>query len=160
MIRSDYFLNRSYEIFELFLKLVEKYELADKCLYMYVCMHSYGHAYHTSPATSSHTALSVTFTQKIEYIDSHYSMSRRLYYVFFSVYVEAEYTFRLRKKIVPLRLQPKYYPDGWLGILVGSKLVFDCSLQEKIEDSIRHLIRELTNVGQGEGRWLISTVKH
>lgn len=63
--------------------------------------------------------------------------------------IEAEYTFRLRKKIIPLRLQLKYYPDGWLGILVGSKLVFDCSVQNKIEDSIRHLIRELGNTGKG-----------
>ena len=65
-----------------------------------------------------------------------------------TIYKEAEYTFRLRKKIIPLRLQPKYHPDGWLGILGGSQLVFDCSLQNKIDNSIRNLVRELR--GQGK----------
>ena len=61
---------------------------------------------------------------------------------------EAEYTFRLRKRIVPLRLQPDYYPDGWLGALAGSKLVIDCSLPSKFEESVRNLVKELGNVGK------------
>ena len=31
---------------------------------------------------------------------------------------EAEYTFRLRKDIVPLLLQPRYAADGWLGAMI------------------------------------------
>jgi len=58
---------------------------------------------------------------------------------------EAEYTFRLRKQYVPLRLQQGYYPDGWLGALAGSKLVFDFSVPSKYEDSIKHLTKELSN---------------
>ena len=61
---------------------------------------------------------------------------------------EAEYTFRLRKRVIPLRLQVGYYPDGWLGALTGSKLVFDCSLASKLEESVRSLIRELGNDGK------------
>jgi len=61
---------------------------------------------------------------------------------------EAEYTFRLRKRIIPLRLQVGYYPDGWLGALAGSKLVFDCSLPSKLEESVRNLIKELGNDGK------------
>ena len=61
---------------------------------------------------------------------------------------EAEYTFRLRKRIIPLRLQPGYNPDGWLGALAGSKLVFDCSLPSKLEESIRNVVKELGNVGK------------
>jgi len=64
---------------------------------------------------------------------------------------EAEYTFRLRKRIIPLRLQPGYYPDGWLGALSGSKLVFDCSLPSKFEENVRNLIKELGNVGKVGG---------
>ena len=62
--------------------------------------------------------------------------------------IEAEYTFRLRKRIVPLRLQPDYFPDGWLGALAGSKLVIDCSLQSKFEESVRNLVKELGNAGK------------
>jgi len=61
---------------------------------------------------------------------------------------EAEYTFRLRKRIIPLRLQPGYLPDGWLGALAGSKLVFDCSLPSNLEEAVRNVIRELGNVGK------------
>ena len=61
---------------------------------------------------------------------------------------EAEYTFRLRKRVIPLRLQVGYNPDSWLGALTGSKLVFDCSLASKLEESVRSLIRELGNDGK------------
>lgn len=62
--------------------------------------------------------------------------------------LEAEYTFRLRKPVIPLRLQPGYYPDGWLGALTGSKLVFDCSLPSKLKDAVKNLIKELGNAGK------------
>ncbi|ESO03364.1 hypothetical protein HELRODRAFT_80466, partial [Helobdella robusta] len=71
---------------------------------------------------------------------------------------EAEYTFRLRKKVIPLRLQTGYYPDGWLGILVGSKLVFDVSQQTKYEDSIKHLIKELSQGAEESGTVTAPTV--
>ena len=59
-------------------------------------------------------------------------------------YTEAEYTFRLRKNYIPLRLQQGYYPDGWLGALAGSKLVIDFSLPSKYEDAVKQLVKELT----------------
>jgi hypothetical protein len=58
---------------------------------------------------------------------------------------EAEYTFKHRKPFVPLRLQQGYNPDGWLGALVGNKLYFDFSQATKYEDSIKRLIKELSN---------------
>jgi hypothetical protein len=70
---------------------------------------------------------------------------------------EAEYTFRLRKPYIPLRLQQGYYPDGWLGALAGSKLVFDFSVPSKYEDSVKHLVKELasyTHAGSGEESYL------
>ena len=38
---------------------------------------------------------------------------------------EAEYTYRLRKDVIPLLLQDAYCPDGWLGAFVGTRLHFD-----------------------------------
>ena len=35
---------------------------------------------------------------------------------------EAEYAYELRKDIIPLMMQNNYKADGWLGILVGTKL--------------------------------------
>lgn len=62
---------------------------------------------------------------------------------------EADYTFRLKKKIVPIRLQPRYYPDGWLGLMVGSKLVTDFSDAAKSQESFRHLVKELGHNSKG-----------
>jgi len=69
---------------------------------------------------------------------------------------EAEYTYRLRKRTIPLRLQPNYNPDGWLGALAGSKLVFDCSIPPKFDEAVRNLIRELGNVGKVGSKSTIS----
>jgi TIR domain len=40
---------------------------------------------------------------------------------------EAEYAFKLRKQIIPVMTQEGYTPDGWLGIIIGSRLYFDLS---------------------------------
>ena len=64
-------------------------------------------------------------------------------------HTEAEYTFQLRKDIIPLRLQPKYQPDGWLGALAGNRLYFDFSMEEKFNASVGALIKELGERGRG-----------
>ena len=58
---------------------------------------------------------------------------------------EADYSFKRHKRIVPLLLQQGYDPDGWLGLILGSKLYFDFSPAKKFEDSIEALIKELKN---------------
>ncbi|XP_066300443.1 uncharacterized protein [Branchiostoma lanceolatum] len=63
---------------------------------------------------------------------------------------EAEYTHKLRKDIVPLRLQPRYDPDGWLGALVGTKLYFDLSTEERMSENMDGFIKELGDRGRGE----------
>ncbi|KAL4227784.1 hypothetical protein ACF0H5_013220 [Mactra antiquata] len=40
---------------------------------------------------------------------------------------EANYVFQLQKKIVPLKMQRGYKPDGWLGILIGARLYIEFS---------------------------------
>ncbi|XP_019630155.1 PREDICTED: uncharacterized protein LOC109474307 [Branchiostoma belcheri] len=63
---------------------------------------------------------------------------------------EAEYTHKLRKDIVPLRLQPRYDPDGWLGALVGMKLYFDLSTEDRMNENMDGFIKELGDRGRGE----------
>ncbi|KAL4228744.1 hypothetical protein ACF0H5_011787 [Mactra antiquata] len=61
---------------------------------------------------------------------------------------EAEYVYRLRKDFVPLRLQREYIPDGWLGILVGTRLYFDIYEEDQLDIQIPRLVRELRNRGK------------
>ena len=50
--------------------------------------------------------------------------------------------------MIPLRLQEKYLPDGWLGIMMGTKLWFDFSREENIDIHIPNLIREIGDRGK------------
>ena len=68
--------------------------------------------------------------------------------ILYYIVVEAEYTFRLQKDIVPLVLQPRYRADGWLGALCGNKLYFDFSKEEKICVSLNALVKELGDRGK------------
>ncbi|GAB1603875.1 uncharacterized protein LOC106868605 isoform X1 [Argonauta hians] len=61
---------------------------------------------------------------------------------------EAEYTFRLRKDYIPMMMQKKYNPDGWLGTMLGAKLFFDFSGRHPFEKSFGGLIKELRGRGQ------------
>lgn len=67
---------------------------------------------------------------------------------------EAQYAEKLKKTIVPLRLQSKYNPDGWLELLINEHLYFDLSNPElEINDPIiqqllyriKHAMHEKTN---------------
>ena len=64
---------------------------------------------------------------------------------------EAEYGLRLKKDVIPLRLQPRYHPDGWLGRLVGSKLAFDFTSEDNIDNMMPNLVRELNARGRVRG---------
>ena len=45
--------------------------------------------------------------------------------ILFVYLIEAEYTYKMRKSVLPVMLQRDYKMDGWLGALVGSKLYID-----------------------------------
>jgi hypothetical protein len=49
---------------------------------------------------------------------------------------------------VPLILQKDYTPDGWLGMMVGTKLYFEFSEEDKFESAIDGLIKELGDRGR------------
>ena len=61
---------------------------------------------------------------------------------------EAEYAYQLRKDIIPLMMQCKYRGDGWLGMLVGTKLWFDFQNKLVLEQGVTKLIRELGGRGK------------
>ncbi|XP_076444160.1 uncharacterized protein LOC143282413 [Babylonia areolata] len=62
---------------------------------------------------------------------------------------EAEYAFALHKPIIPLLMERNYKPDGWLGILRGSKLFFDFSGKYPYEKKLEELVKELGQRGRG-----------
>lgn len=64
------------------------------------------------------------------------------------MFTEAEYVYRLRKDFIPLRLQHEYVPDGWLGILVGTRLYFDVYTENLLEAQIPRLVKELRDRGK------------
>jgi hypothetical protein len=55
---------------------------------------------------------------------------------------EAEYAFQLKKPIVPLIMQKNYKPNGWLGIILGSKIFVDFTKCEPGE-CFKWLVKEL-----------------
>ncbi|XP_055872747.1 uncharacterized protein LOC106059484 isoform X3 [Biomphalaria glabrata] len=61
---------------------------------------------------------------------------------------EAEYTFQLRKDYIPLMMQKKYRPDGWLGAILGAKLFFDFTGKYPYEKPLQGLLKELRGRGK------------
>ncbi|PFX17112.1 uncharacterized protein LOC111341315 [Stylophora pistillata] len=63
---------------------------------------------------------------------------------------EAEYTYQLHKDIIPLMMDGKYRPDGWLGFIVGSKFWIDFSEKHKLDSNVDKLVKELGTRGKIE----------
>ena len=61
---------------------------------------------------------------------------------------EAEYAYQLRKDIIPLMMQHKYKADGWLGILLGTKLWIGFQSKHVFEAGVRKLIKDLGGRGK------------
>ena len=61
---------------------------------------------------------------------------------------DAEYAYQLRKDIIPLMMQHNYKADGWLGMLVGTKLWIDFQSKYVIEAGAEKLIKELGGRGR------------
>ncbi|XP_078359598.1 uncharacterized protein LOC144644064 isoform X1 [Oculina patagonica] len=64
---------------------------------------------------------------------------------------EAEYAYQLRKQIIPLMMEPRFHPSGWLGIIMGTKLWTDFREARNFEAGTSHLIRELGKGGKSQG---------
>ena len=61
---------------------------------------------------------------------------------------EAEYTYKLGKDIIPLMMQSNYKPDGWLGMLVGTKFWIDFHSKHVVKPGVTKLIKELGGRGK------------
>ncbi|XP_046358633.2 uncharacterized protein LOC124136687 [Haliotis rufescens] len=61
---------------------------------------------------------------------------------------EAEYTYKLKKTMVPVLLQGGYQPTSWLGIILGTKLYFDMSPGKDFGAKLKELVRELGDNGR------------
>ena len=59
------------------------------------------------------------------------------------ILTEAEYTFKLGKCIIPVMMEEYYQPDGWLGIILGSKLYMDFSGKLDQTEEMKKLLREV-----------------
>ncbi|RNA00999.1 hypothetical protein BpHYR1_043720 [Brachionus plicatilis] len=55
---------------------------------------------------------------------------------------EAEYAFQLNKPIIPLIMQQNYKPDGWLGIILGSKIFVNFTKYE-YDECLKRVIHEI-----------------
>eukprot|EP00198_Chlamydomonas_reinhardtii_P014011 XP_001703348.1 predicted protein [Chlamydomonas reinhardtii] len=71
---------------------------------------------------------------------------------------EAEYAYQQRKRIIPIMMERGYRPTGWLGILIGTKLYFDCSERRLIPERMGALERELGPLARQCRRHTTSTL--
>ena len=62
--------------------------------------------------------------------------------------LEAEYAFNKQRRIVAVRLEAGYKPDGWLGPLVLNNLFYDFSSEEKFNDEWSKLHAKLKELKQ------------
>ena len=61
---------------------------------------------------------------------------------------EAEYAYQLRKDIIPLMMQKNYKADGWLGMLLGTKMWIDFQSKHTIDSGVTKLVKELAGRGK------------
>jgi len=57
--------------------------------------------------------------------------------------IEGEYSYSLKKPIIPLMMQDNYKPTGWLGALLGSKLWFKFSNENDLQTNLDQLVHEM-----------------
>ncbi|XP_055957324.1 uncharacterized protein LOC130010374 isoform X3 [Patella vulgata] len=54
---------------------------------------------------------------------------------------EAEYAFTKKRRIIPILMETDYEPDGWLGIIRGSKLWYDFSDDQLMNANMGRLLK-------------------
>ena len=62
----------------------------------------------------------------------------------FTFLKEASYAYKLGKQIIPLMMEENYEPDGWLGLILGTKLYMH--FEKDHQEGIQQLLKEITNV--------------
>jgi hypothetical protein len=64
--------------------------------------------------------------------------------VFFS-YLEAKYSFKNDKQLIPMVMQANYKADGWLGIIIGSTVYIDFT-KSSFYAAFSRLVREIETI--------------
>ncbi|CAF3324917.1 unnamed protein product [Rotaria socialis] len=60
---------------------------------------------------------------------------------------EAEYAFSCKRRLVPLKVRPRYRADGWLGFMIGSRIYIDFGALD-FETACKKLIAEIARQSQ------------
>ncbi|XP_033625418.1 uncharacterized protein LOC117288607 isoform X2 [Asterias rubens] len=60
---------------------------------------------------------------------------------------EAEYAYQRRKTIIPLMMDKHYQPNGWLGMILGTKYYIDFSGRHIFSEQSHKLLREVCDIG-------------
>ncbi|XP_072047559.1 uncharacterized protein [Amphiura filiformis] len=61
---------------------------------------------------------------------------------------EANYAFKLKKPIIPVKVEKDYEADGWLGIVIGTSLYFNAYSDDVMEKTWPQLLRQLESVAK------------
>ncbi|XP_072048521.1 uncharacterized protein [Amphiura filiformis] len=56
---------------------------------------------------------------------------------------EASYAYKRTTKVIPLLFQEGYMPDGWLGLLLGTKLYYKFYSDDHINENIEQLLKAI-----------------
>ena len=56
---------------------------------------------------------------------------------------EAQYAYKCKKPIIPVRCQEGYDADGWLGFIIGSMLYYDLSTPNSFEQNLPGLLKDV-----------------
>ncbi|XP_050407278.1 uncharacterized protein LOC130010374 isoform X1 [Patella vulgata] len=54
---------------------------------------------------------------------------------------EAEYAFKKKRRIIPILMETAYEPDGWLGMIQGSKLWYDFSDEKLMNSNVGRFLK-------------------
>nr|AAW26981.1 SJCHGC08523 protein [Schistosoma japonicum] len=62
---------------------------------------------------------------------------------------EAEYTRKLKKPSIFLRVEPGFAPDSWLGFMIGESRYIDFSGKYPFEEKFKELCTTIHNISRG-----------
>jgi hypothetical protein len=60
--------------------------------------------------------------------------------------LEAEYIIQLNKPFVPIIMQKGYKPNGWLGIILGSKIFIDINKHNSVKECFEKILQQINAV--------------
>lgn len=68
----------------------------------------------------------------------------------FVIFSEGEYTFERNKPFIPIQVEPRYNPYGWLGLMCGSMYRYSMVKPERYESDMTNLFTKIQEIVRGE----------